>query len=41
MMDHIMNGMGGMMWGMGLFRLVILILVLLAIAGLLEYVFFR
>lgn len=36
-----MNGSGGMMWGMGLFGLVILMLVLLVIAALAKYVFFR
>ena len=33
--------MGGMMWGMGLFGLVVLVLVLLAVAALFKYVFFR
>ena len=33
--------MGGMMWGMGLFGLLGLILVLLLIAALVKYVFFR
>ena len=32
--------MGGMMWGMGLFGLVFLVLALLAIAALVKYVFF-
>ena len=41
MMHDMMNGMGGMMWGMGLFWLVILVLVLLAIAALVKYLFFR
>jgi hypothetical protein len=39
-MMHDMTG-GGMMWGMGLFGLVILILALLAIAALVKYLFFR
>jgi hypothetical protein len=33
--------MGGMMWGMGLFGLVAVVLALLAIAALVKYVFFR
>jgi hypothetical protein len=33
--------MGGMMWGMGLFGLIALVLALLAIAALVKYVFFR
>lgn len=33
--------MGGMMWGMGLFGLVLLVVGLLAIAALVKYVFFR
>lgn len=32
---------GGMMWGMGLFGLVTLVVVLLANAALVKYVFFR
>ena len=39
MMHDLMGG--GMMWGMGLFVLVALIVVLLAIAALVKYVFFR
>jgi hypothetical protein len=39
MMHDLMGG--GMMWGMGLFGLVALIVVLLAIAALVKYVFFR
>jgi hypothetical protein len=39
MMHDLMGG--GMMWGMGLFGLVALIVVLLVIAALVEYVFFR
>ena len=36
-----MNGMtGGMMWGMGLFWVFILVLLLLAGAALVKYVFF-
>lgn len=36
MMDA-MSGMGGMMWGMGLFWLLILALVVLGIAALIKY----
>jgi hypothetical protein len=39
MMHDLMGG--GMMWGMGLFGLVALIAVLLVIAALVKYVFFR
>jgi len=39
MMNGIMGG--GMMWGMGVSGLVILLLVLLAIAALIKYLFFR
>jgi hypothetical protein len=39
-MQHMMDG-GGMMWGMGLGGLIILVLVVLAIAALVKYVFFR
>src|SRR5205823_8301937 len=38
MMDHMMGG--GMMWGMGLFGLLLLVLLLLAIAALDKYLFF-
>jgi hypothetical protein len=37
MMDH----MGGMMWGMGLIRLLVIIVLLLAAAALVKYLFFR
>jgi len=33
--------MGGMMWGMGLFGLVGLLAVILLVAALIKYVFFR
>ena len=33
--------MGGMMWGMGLFGLVLLVVLLLAAAALVKYLFFR
>jgi hypothetical protein len=39
MMHDLMGG--GMMWGMGLFGLVALIVVLLVIAALVKYVFFQ
>jgi hypothetical protein len=39
-MMHDMMG-SGMMWGMGLFGFVLLVLVLLALAALVKYVFFR
>jgi hypothetical protein len=39
MMHDLMSG--GMMWGMGLFGLVAVIVVLLVIAALVRYVFFR
>jgi hypothetical protein len=41
MMDHMMNMMnGGMMWGMGLLGLLVIIVVLLAAAGLVKHLFF-
>ena len=41
MMQHVQQMMdGGMMWGMGLGGLILLVLVVLAIAALVEYVFF-
>jgi hypothetical protein len=36
-----MDGMGSMMWGMGLVWLIVIILLVLAIAALVKYVFFR
>jgi hypothetical protein len=39
MMQHMMDG--GMMWGMGLGGLIALILLVLVIAALVKYVFFR
>jgi hypothetical protein len=39
-MMHDMTG-GGMMWGMGLFGLLALIVAVLVIAALVKYVFFR
>lgn len=38
-MQHMMDG--GMMWGMGLGGLIALILLVLVIAALVKYVFFR
>jgi hypothetical protein len=39
MMQQMMDG--GMMWGMGLGGLIVLALVILAIAALVKYIFFR
>jgi len=39
MMQHMMDG--GMMWGMGLGGLIALLLLVLIIAALVKYVFFR
>jgi hypothetical protein len=39
MMDHMMGG--GMMWGMGLIGLLLVVVVLLAIAALIKYLFFN
>ena len=36
-----MNGMGGMMWGMGLVWLIVIVMLVLAIAALVKYLFFR
>ena len=38
MMDQMMGG--GMMWGMGLIGLLLLVLLLLAVAPLIKYLFF-
>ncbi|MAT64022.1 MAG: hypothetical protein CMN57_00060 [Gammaproteobacteria bacterium] len=35
-----MDGMGGMMWGMGLLWLLVFALVILAIAALIKFLFF-
>lgn len=40
MMNEMMNGMGGMMWGMGLVCLLFLVLAGLGIAALVKYLFF-
>lgn len=39
MMDGMMSG--GMMWGMGVFGLLILLVLVLGLAALVKYVFFR
>lgn len=36
-----MHDMAGMMWGMGLVWLIVIIVLVLAIAALVKYVFFR
>ncbi len=36
-----MNGMGSMMWGMGLVWLIVIVVLVLAIAALVKYLFFR
>lgn len=36
-----MNNMGGMMWGMGLVWLIIVVVLVLAAAALVKYLFFR
>ena len=41
MMHDTMAGMGAMMWGMGLFGLLLVIVVVLAVAALVKYLFFR
>jgi len=40
MTNEMMDGMGGMMWGMGLLWLLVLVLVGLGIAALVKYLFF-
>ena len=42
MVQDMMNGMmsGGMMWGMGLFGLLILLLLVLGVGALIKYLFF-
>ena len=37
MMDRMMDGMGGMMWGMGLLWLLLVVVVVLAAAALVKY----
>jgi hypothetical protein len=36
-----MNRMGSMMWGMGLVRLIVIVVLVLAAAALVKYLFFR
>ncbi len=36
-----MDGMNGLMWGMGLFGLLVVFVLLLLVAALVKYVFFR
>lgn len=36
-----MSGMGGMMWGMSLFWLILIVVLALAIAALVKYLFFK
>lgn len=36
-----MHDMGGMMWGMGLGGLIVIVVLVLAIAALVKYLFFR
>jgi tellurite resistance protein TehA-like permease len=40
MMDRMMDGMGGMMWGMGLLWLLLVIVLILAAAALVKYLWF-
>lgn len=35
------DGMGGMMWGMGLIWLIVVIVLVLAVAALVKYLFFK
>jgi hypothetical protein len=41
MMDRMNDMMGGGMWGMGVGGLILLIVLVLAVAALVKYVFFR
>ena len=38
---QLMNNMGGMMWGMGLVWLIIIVVLVLAAAALVKYLFFK
>lgn len=40
MMDGMMGGSGGMMWGMGLVGLLLIVLLVLGVAALVKYLFF-
>lgn len=39
-MDEMMNGMSAMMWGMGLFGVLVLAILVLGLAALIKYLFF-
>ena len=39
-MNQMMDGMGGMMWGIGLLWLLVAVLLVLGIAALVKYLFF-
>ncbi len=41
MMDNMTNMMGGMGWGMGVVSALIIVLLVLAVAALIKYVFFK
>jgi len=41
MINNMLNSMNGMMWGMGLFELLIVVVFALVVAALIKYVFFR
>jgi len=41
MMNGIMNGSGSMMWGMGLWGVLVLVLVVLGVAALTKYLVFN
>jgi hypothetical protein len=41
MMDNMTNMMGGMSWGMGVISVLIILLLVLAIAALVKYLFFK
>ena len=41
MMHDMMTGMGSMMWGMGIFGLLVVVILVLAAAALIKYLFFH
>jgi len=41
MINDMLNSTNGMMWGMGLFELLIVVVFALVVAALIKYVFFR
>jgi hypothetical protein len=41
MMHDMMTGMGSMMWGMGVVGLLVIVVLVLAAAALIKYLFFR